>query len=66
VVAFSFPYTSDALGGGHSFMIFAIMMVLQLIFVLKLMPETKGKTLEEVEGLEFLEGEVKRDLVTQP
>lgn len=30
------------------FAFFAVMMVLQLLFVLKLMPETKGKTLEEL------------------
>lgn len=30
------------------FAFFAFMMILQLIFVLKLMPETKGKTLEEL------------------
>lgn len=36
-------------GAGVVFLIFAIMMVFQLFFVLFLMPETKGKTLEELE-----------------
>ena len=49
VVAFSFPYISGVLGGGHSFVIFAGMMVLQLIFVIRLMPETKGQALERVQ-----------------
>jgi SP family arabinose:H+ symporter-like MFS transporter len=47
LVAFSFPYISEVLGGGNSFLLFTIMMVLQLIFVLRLMPETSGKSLEE-------------------
>lgn len=34
-------------GGSYAFGFFAIAMVLQLIFVLRLFPETKGKTLEE-------------------
>jgi MFS transporter, SP family, arabinose:H+ symporter len=49
VVAFSFPYLSEVLGGGHSFMIFMIMMVFQLFFVWKLMPETRGRSLESIE-----------------
>ena len=37
-------------GAGVVFLIFAVMMVFQLLFVMFLMPETKGKTLEELEG----------------
>jgi MFS transporter, SP family, arabinose:H+ symporter len=48
IIAFSFPYITNELGGGNSFLIFMIMMVCQLIFVWKLMPETKGKTLEQL------------------
>lgn len=48
VIAFSFPYIATKLGGGHSFMIFSVMMVLQLLFVWKMMPETKGQSLEHV------------------
>ncbi len=36
-------------GSGLPFLFFTFMMVLQLIFVWKFMPETKGKTLEELE-----------------
>jgi sugar porter (SP) family MFS transporter len=50
VIAFTFPYITEKLGGGNSFMIFTIMMVLQLVFVWKFMPETKGKSLEAVES----------------
>ncbi len=48
VIAFTFPVITDSLGGGHTFMLFAFMMVLQLLFVIKLMPETKGRSLEEM------------------
>lgn len=47
LIAFSFPYISERIGGGHTFMIFTVMMILQLLFVIKVMPETKGKTLEQ-------------------
>jgi sugar porter (SP) family MFS transporter len=49
VIAFSFPYLAEKAGGGNTFLFFAIMMVLQLLFVWKLMPETKGKSLEQIE-----------------
>lgn len=48
VIAFTFPYITTTLGGGNTFMIFTIMMVLQLLFVWKLMPETKGISLEQL------------------
>jgi sugar porter (SP) family MFS transporter len=50
LIAFSFPAISEKLGGGTTFLIFAIMMVFQLVFVLRLMPETKGKSLEMIQG----------------
>jgi MFS family permease len=49
VVASSFPILAEDLGGGHTFLFFCIMMVLQLLFVWKVMPETKGKSLEQLE-----------------
>lgn len=48
-IAFAFPYFAEQLGGGITFSFFALMMVLQLLFVWKLMPETKGKSLEQIE-----------------
>jgi MFS transporter, SP family, arabinose:H+ symporter len=50
LIAFSFPSISEKLGGGTTFLIFAIMMVFQLLFVLRLMPETKGKSLEMIQN----------------
>lgn len=50
LIAFSFPMISEKFGGGNTFLFFTIMMFLQLLFVWKLMPETKGKTLEQIES----------------
>jgi SP family arabinose:H+ symporter-like MFS transporter len=49
LITFLFPFVADKVGGGYTFTFFAVMMVLQLIFVWKLMPETKGKSLEQIE-----------------
>ncbi|QMU29470.1 sugar porter family MFS transporter [Adhaeribacter radiodurans] len=49
IIAFSFPYIAETLGGGTTFLIFTGMMVLQLLFVWRLMPETKGTSLEQIE-----------------
>lgn len=46
IITFSFPALTEMLGGGVTFLIFAVFMVLQLVYVWKLMPETKGKSLE--------------------
>ena len=47
-IAFTFPYIAATLGGGNTFLIFTIMMILQLLFVWKMMPETKGTSLEKI------------------
>ncbi|WP_375437579.1 sugar porter family MFS transporter [uncultured Hymenobacter sp.] len=49
IIAFTFPYFAEKLGGGHTFAFFCSMMVLQLVFVWRFMPETKGTTLEQLE-----------------
>ncbi|SFD24523.1 MFS transporter, sugar porter (SP) family [Chitinophaga sp. CF118] len=49
IIAFTFPYLASHIGSGHIFLFFTIMMVLQLFFVWRWMPETKGKTLEQIE-----------------
>ena len=48
IIAFSFPVLAEKFGGGITFLFFTIMMVLQLIFVWKMMPETKGRSLEDI------------------
>jgi len=49
VVANTFPFFSEELGGGVIFAFFAIMMVLQLLYVWLMMPETKGVSLENLQ-----------------
>lgn len=50
-ISWTFPFVAEnpAIGGGPSFLFFSVMMVLQLVFVLKYLPETKGKSLEQIE-----------------
>ncbi len=43
------PFLFEKVGAGVVFAVFAFMMVLQLLFVIFLMPETKGITLEDLE-----------------
>jgi sugar porter (SP) family MFS transporter len=49
IIAGNFPYVAGKLGQAPIFGFFALMMVLQLIFVWRIMPETKGVSLEELE-----------------
>ncbi|MEL0652299.1 sugar porter family MFS transporter [Algibacter sp. TI.3.09] len=51
VIPSLFPFLLKLVGGGLVFLVFAIMMVFQLLFVAFMMPETKGKTLEELEDI---------------
>ncbi|WP_040156800.1 sugar porter family MFS transporter [Mobilicoccus massiliensis] len=48
--SWAFPPIVGALGGGVAFSIFFVFMVGQLVWVLKVMPETKGVPLEEMEA----------------
>ena len=47
-ISWTFPVIAEA-SGGHAFAFYAAMMVLQLVWVLKAMPETKGIPLEEIQ-----------------
>ena len=51
IIAGTFPYIASTLGAGTTFAIFAFIMIFQLLFVWKMMPETKNKTLEEIEEM---------------
>ncbi len=48
-IAFIFPAVARQFGGGPIFLFFTVMMILQLLFVWRMMPETKGRSLEELE-----------------
>jgi len=49
IIANIFPYFVNLIGVAPIFVFFAVMMFLQLLFVFKLMPETKNISLEELE-----------------
>ena len=48
LISQTFPFFAKSFGGSYIFGFFAVMMVLQLLFVWKLMPETKGIALEDM------------------
>jgi sugar porter (SP) family MFS transporter len=48
IISQTFPFLAGSLGGATIFGFFAVMMVLQLLFVWKMMPETKGVALEDM------------------
>jgi sugar porter (SP) family MFS transporter len=49
LIGLLFPIMLSALGGGTVFLFFAVMMIPFFVFVWKMMPETKGRSLEELE-----------------
>jgi len=52
IITFVFPSMIEGLGGGKTYLIFAVINVIALLFVIKFVPETKYLSLEELE-LEF-------------
>ena len=48
LISWTFPMIAEV-SGGHTFAFYSSMMVLQLVWVLKVMPETKGVPLEELQ-----------------
>jgi hypothetical protein len=48
-ISWVFPSIAERSGGGWAFVFFSIAMALQLIIVWKFFPETKGKTLEQIQ-----------------
>ncbi|AHH99604.1 sugar porter family MFS transporter [Kutzneria viridogrisea] len=55
LVALVFPALLDKFGAGLNFLFFAVMTGLAFLFVKKLMPETKGRSLEDI-GQELVYG----------
>ena len=49
IIANVFPYFATNLGGGPVFLFFFIMMLFQLLYVWRMMPETKGVSLEDLQ-----------------
>jgi sugar porter (SP) family MFS transporter len=50
IVALAFPSLLKAIGAGANFLIFAVTTLLAYLFVQKMLPETKGRSLEEIEA----------------
>jgi len=52
IVAQTFPMLNDnpAIGPAKTFWVYAVVSLLSFVFVMAMMPETKGKTLEEIEA----------------
>ncbi|MCZ6900384.1 MAG: MFS transporter, partial [Bacteroidetes bacterium] len=48
-IANVFPFFTNVYGGGPIFLFFTVMMIFQLLFVWQVMPETKGKSLEQIQ-----------------
>ncbi len=63
LVSQTFPMLLDSIGSAFTFWIYMIMAVFAFVFVLKMIPETKGKSLEEIE-LYWLPSDTKEKLVT--
>lgn len=51
VVSQTFPMLLEGIGSAYTFWIYMIMSIITFFFVLNFIPETKGKTLEEIEQL---------------
>lgn len=49
IITSVFPHFADTYGGGPIFLFFSAMMVFQLLYVWRMMPETKGVSLEELQ-----------------
>lgn len=49
IIASTFPYFASTFGGAPIFAFFSFMMVLQLLYVMFMMPETKGVSLEDLQ-----------------
>lgn len=50
VVALAFPPVLEAVGVGWLFAGFSLICLLALLFALRFLPETKGKSLEQIEA----------------
>ena len=49
VVTLAFPILLKKFGAGYNFLFFVLMTLLAFLFVKKMLPETKGRSLEEIE-----------------
>ena len=52
LISWAFPILMErsAMGGAYAFAFFSAMMVMQLFFAWRMMPETKGQSLEQIQS----------------
>ncbi|MCU1405325.1 MAG: IolT [Glaciihabitans sp.] len=50
LISFAFPIVNEALGSTGTFLLFVAVNLISLFFVAKTVPETKGRSLEEIEN----------------
>jgi sugar porter (SP) family MFS transporter len=51
LVTFIFPWQSETIGNSATFLIYGLFAVVGLILIMRILPETKGRSLEELETL---------------
>jgi MFS transporter, SP family, arabinose:H+ symporter len=51
MVTFIFPWQLETIGNSATFLIYGVFAVAGFIYVMRILPETKGRTLEELESL---------------
>jgi MFS family permease len=49
ILTYTFPLLNKNLGAAGTFWLYAVICILGFLFILKKLPETKGKSLEEIE-----------------
>ena len=51
LITFIFPWQLETLGNAGTFLIYGLFAVVGLVFVMRILPETKGRSLEELETI---------------
>ena len=51
LVTLIFPWQLEAIGNSATFLIYGMFAVIGLVFIMRILPETKGRSLEELESL---------------
>ena len=49
-ISFAFPLVNEALGSTGTFVLFVVVNIISLVFVARTVPETKGRSLEQIEN----------------
>lgn len=51
IVQWIFPWELETLGNAGTFLVYGIFAIIGLVFIIRVIPETKGKSLEELEAI---------------